>query len=90
MITSVPAVTPATVPDITVALVLLLVHAPPPASVRVMVLFWHTAFGPEGIPGKPFTVTVAVVLQPAPSEYVIIVVPGPIPVTIPLPEPIVP
>jgi hypothetical protein len=89
-ITSDPAVAPATVPDTTVALLLLLIHVPPPASVRSIVLPTHTAAGPPIAVGNELTVTTAVVLQPNPSEYVMIVVPVLIPETIPLTEPIVP
>jgi hypothetical protein len=90
VITSVPVATPVTVPDATVALLLLLLHVPPPASVSNMLPYWHTAAGPPIAVGNELTVTTAVVLQPNPSEYVMIVVPVLIPETIPLTEPIVP
>ena len=63
-ITSVPAVTPDTVPvPLTVAFPLLAVHAPTPASVREMVDPIQTCEGPEMAPAAVFTDTVLVTKQ---------------------------
>jgi len=85
-----PTDTPVTspVPDI-VALGLLMLHVPPPASVSAVVAPTHTVKVPEIAEGNAYTVTTAVVWQPVLSAYVIIVVPAVPPVTIPVVDPIV-
>lgn len=54
----------------------------------VMVNPAQTVLGPV-MEGSGFTVSVAVVKQPPPSEYVIVVVPADMPVTMPEDEPMV-
>jgi hypothetical protein len=58
----VPAETPVTTPveELTEAFELLLVQAPPPASVRVVVNPVQTFVVPDMLPGSAFTVTGAV------------------------------
>ena len=64
-----PAVTPATVPEVpTVAFALLLLQVPlPVASLRVVAEPAHTLIVPVIAAGNGFTVTVAVTLQPGPD-----------------------
>ena len=69
VIVVVPTVPPFTIPvaDPIVALVLLLVHVPPPvASLNVVVSPKHTLRSPSIAVGTGFTVTTAVALQPVP------------------------
>lgn len=46
---------------------LLLVHVPPPASLRIIVAPTHKVEGPEIGDGKGLTVTVLVTAQPEPG-----------------------
>ena len=67
-----------------------LVHETPPpvASVRNVVLPWHTSVLPDIAAGAALTVTLYVLLQPVGSVYVIIAVPAELPVTFPEPPPV--
>ncbi len=82
----VPALTPVTTPDTTVATPpALLVHVPPlVVEARVVVDPTHTDAVPVIAAGGAFTVTVVDVVQP-PSVYVINTVPALTPVTTPVP-----
>jgi len=84
----VPALTPVTIPEVpTVAfVVLLLLHDPPPASLRVVVAYWHTLGVPPIGEGSAITVTVVVMLQPEETEYDIVAVPADTPQATPVPE----
>ena len=81
-----PAVMPATVPDVpTVAFALLLLHVPlPVASLNVVDEPAQTLIVPVIAAGNGFTVTAAVTLQPGPDIYDIVAVPFATPLTIPL------
>ena len=63
-----PTILPVTTPveDMDAMVELLLLHVPPPASLRVVVEPWHTAFAPSIAVGNGFTVTVVVMMQPVP------------------------
>jgi len=66
----VPADAPVIIPDEepAVALELLLVHVPPPPSVKVMEEPTHTCEGPLMLPGAGLTVTVRVAVH-VPDGY---------------------
>jgi hypothetical protein len=88
----VPDATPVTIPaELTVAAEVLLLNQVPPVGVElsVMVVPVQTDEGPAIGVGALLTVTVVVMLQPVPSEYVIRDVPAATPQTIPLDEPMV-
>jgi hypothetical protein len=89
VIIAVPEDTPVTtpVPLITVAIpVLALAHVPPVVpSVNVMVEPTQTGDDPGIVDGVVLTVTMVVVVQPVPREYVISDVPDMIPATTPVP-----
>jgi hypothetical protein len=71
--------------------VLLLLHVPPlTPSVSAAVVSAHRLNGPTIAPGDGSTVTVAVLLQPPDTMYVIIVLPDDTPVSTPVDNPIVP
>ena len=86
MIVGWPGATPVTIPDVpTVAsAVLLLLHAPPPASVKVLVKPTHTVAVPEIADGSGLTVIVLVIIQPEADVYVIRGLPLATPVTTPV------
>src|SRR5579872_3029083 len=89
---AVPTLRPFTMPvaDPTVAELPLAVHRPPDGrSVSVVVEPTHTCSEPDITPGTGFTVNIAVVVQPAPSEYVISELPVVCADTIPDDDPIV-
>ena len=82
---AVPALAPLTVPLITVALLLLLVHVPPDTpSVKTVVRPWQS-IADDGLiaDGALLTVTVAIAEQ-VPLEYVMEATPTPVPSTIPV------
>jgi len=81
----VPGVTPVTMPeeDPIVALPLLPLHVPPPASVKDIVDPIQTLLGPVIFPGSGLTVTVVVAIQVPLNEYVTVVVPVAMPIKIP-------
>ena len=67
MIVVVPAMRPETMPELvpTVATdILLLIHVPPPASLRAVVRPAHTLVVPVIADGKGFTVISEVIIQP--------------------------
>jgi hypothetical protein len=68
---------------------LLLLHAPPPELVSVILPPAHTIEEPAIAVGKGSTVRVVVITQPAAGMYVIVVVPAVMPVTMPEVIPIV-
>ena len=76
------------VPASTVAAAVLLLLQVPPVIAFVIVTVAPTQpeAGPAIADGAPVTLTVAVVLQPVPSVYVITAVPTPMPLTIPVLE----
>ena len=88
-----PCAMPLTSPEVELTVasaVLLLLHVPPPVtSVIVAVEDTHTLLAPPGVAGKPFTVTVILVLQPEGNVYIIVTVPAATPCTIPVAEPTV-
>ena len=87
-----PTDTPFTRPDedpIVATVVLLLVHDPPPASLKVVDNPEHTDVLPEIAAGSGLMVTFAEAIQPVARLYVIVAVPPDTPVTIPLPKPTV-
>ncbi len=90
--TAVPADTPPAMPvasPIVATAVLLLVHVPPPASVRVELVPTQNDETPEIGLGNGFTVTVVVIRQPVGRVYVITDVPVETPETIPVVDPTV-
>ena len=88
MINTVPANAPVTIPDddpMAAIAGLLLVHVPPAGvEFSVVVNPTQTASVPVMFVGLALTVTIAVLIHPVASVYVITSVPGMIPVTIPL------
>ena len=76
MILEVPTLLPVTTPVFNpiVALPLLLVHVPPPASLNVIVEPRHTVLAPKIAVGNGLTVTVVVVMHPVPMVYVMVAV----------------
>ena len=85
MIISAPAATPVTMPLALpmAALVLLLLQAPPPPSVSVIVCPTHTDEGPLIAEGSAFTVIIFEVAQPVDSVYTTVTVPVLMPVKTP-------
>jgi len=86
-IVAIPAVPPVTTPAplIVATEVGVLLHTPPVvASLSVIVVPLHNDVAPMMPAAPAFTVTVAVTVQPLPSEYVITEVPGALPVTVPV------
>ncbi len=73
-------------PAVTVATdVGLLLHNPPVvASCSTVIAPAHTFIVPVIVAGRVFTVTIALLLQPVGSVYVIVAVPGFIPLTVPV------
>ena len=89
---AVPEDTPVTIPvaiSIYAMAVLLLLHNPPPASVKVVVAPTHTWALPEIAGGNGLTVTIVVAIHPVGNKKVMIVVPGDMAVTTPVAEPTV-
>src|SRR3569833_1461543 len=80
-----PPLTPVTTPPLTVAIRLLeLLQLPPVVvSLSVVVEPTHNTGVPVITAGDVFTVTVAVLVQPVPSEYVTVATPEFWPVTTP-------
>ena len=64
-----PTILPVTTPveDMDAMVELLLLHVPPPASLRVVVDPRHTALAPSIAVGNGFTVTIVVMIQPVPT-----------------------
>ena len=87
MIISAPAATPVTIPLVLpiFASVLLLLQAPPPPSVSVIVWPTHTDEGPLIVDGSAFTVIIFEVAQPVGSVYTTVTVPLLILVSTPAP-----
>lgn len=88
----VPKATPVTrpEPETTVATEdVLLVHVPPPASLREVVKPAQTAGVPEIPDGNGLTVSTVVIKQPVPKVYVIVDVPDNNPATVPDDDPTV-
>jgi hypothetical protein len=84
-----PAVrTPVEAPIVATAVELLLQVLVPVASVYVVVVAWHTAFGPTMAAGIGLTVAIVVAVQPTPVVYVMLVVPADTPHTLPEVEPV--
>lgn len=69
---------------------LLLLHNPPPASVKVVVAPTHTWALPVIAGGNGLTVTIVVAIHPVGNEKVMIAVPADTPVTTPVADPTVP
>ena len=88
----VPAVTPVIMPAVLMVATdgVLLLHVPPMVVLLTVVVSpAHTCSVPVMVAGSGFTVTVAVRIQPVPSEYVIVAVAAVVlPVSTPLTVPV--
>ena len=85
----IPVIIPVALPAVAIN-GLLLLHIPPVVtSLSVVVAPTHIVVVPVIAAGSAYTVSVLVVLHPAPGEKVIVVIPAATPVTTPVPEPTV-